>query len=506
MLVLARWKMVAIVLACLAGIVYTAPNFMPEALRSALPGFMPSKTINLGLDLRGGAHLLYQVDIDQVFADRAADIRSDARVTLREEEIRVQRVTLDGFDIMLQLQSASDVDAAKKALRKAYSDYLVAEEEGVIRLSLKEDAVTRIKQQVIEQSIEIVRRRIDALGTTEPLIQRQGDDRILVQAPGADAQGLKDVIGTTAKLTFHLLSSGGSVLRLPHAEDPNNILSLDRRAVITGDMLDDAYPTDQQGQVAIGFKLSSIGARRFCDVTRANVNKPFAIVLDEKVLSAPVIQSAICGGSGVITGNFDYKSANDLAMLLRAGALPAPMSVVEERSVGPSLGADSVEAGEISSLVGLAAILVFMVIAYGLFGVFSAFALLINVGCLLGLLSMLQATLTLPGIAGIVLTLGMAVDANVLIFERMREEVAKGRSAINAIEAGYRNAMSTIVDANLTTLIAAFILFSFGTGPVKGFAVTLALGIITSFFTAIMVSRLFIIWWLRGRRVKELPL
>lgn len=507
MLILPRWKMVVIILVCLAGIAFSSPNFLSAEMRSALSGVLPSKTVNLGLDLRGGAHLLYQVDVQQVFADRAADVRSDLRTSLRDEDISTARASLEGHDVLVQLRDAKDLDAAKVFVRKNYSDYLVSDEGSVdsFRMSMKDDAIARITSQTLDQSIEIVRRRIDALGTTEPLIQRQGDDRILVQAPGADAQGLKDVIGTTAKLTFHLLSSSGG-LRLPHAEDEGRILSLDRRAVITGEMLDDAYPTDQQGRVAIGFRLSNIGAKKFCKVTTDNIGKPFAIVLDGEVLSAPVIQSAICGGSGVITGQFDYGSANDLAMLLRAGALPAPMSVLEERSVGPSLGADSVEAGKIASLVGLLGILVFMVIAYGLFGVFSAGALVLNVGLLFGLLSMLQATLTLPGIAGIVLTLGMAVDANVLIFERIREELTKGRSAINAIDAGYKNAMSTIVDANLTTLIAAFILFSLGTGPIKGFAVTLGLGIVTSFFTAIMVTRMFIVLWLRGRRVKELPL
>ncbi len=510
MLQIASWKKIAIILACLGGVLFSMPNFLSSNAKEKFwPSFLPQKTVNLGLDLRGGAHLLYQVDMDSVFKERASMIRQDLRSTLRKDKIAYKRLNVIGHTIKLELRNSDEHDAARKLIRKSYPNIaLTTDVNGVIELSNSEAGHTHIVDQTISQSIEIVRRRIDELGTTEPLIQRQGDDRILVQAPGGDSQALKAVIGTTAKLSFHLLQetgkSGGWML--PDADNPLSMISVQRDALITGDMLDDAYPSDQQGRVAIGFRLSNVGARRFCDVTRNNVGRPFAIVLDEEVLSAPVIQSAICGGSGIITGNFNFKTANDLATLLRAGALPAPLAVVEERSVGPSLGADSVAAGKIAGIIGLIAVLIFMVVSYGLFGVFAAIALAINVGLLLAILSAIQATLTLPGIAGIVLTVGMAVDANVLIFERIREELKLGRSAVNAIDAGYRHAMSTIIDSNLTTLIAAFILFSFGTGPIKGFSVTLAVGIMTSFFTAIMVTRLFVVQWLNGRRPKELPI
>ncbi len=509
MIQLAPWKKIAIILACIWGVLFSLPNILPTDVKANLPGWFPHKTVNLGLDLRGGAHLLYGVDLDNVFEERAAMMRQDLRSTLRKERIGYKKLTQLKQDVLLRLRDQDQAEAARKLIRKSYPDIDIhVDDNGAMTLSPSEIGKKRVIDNTIAQSIEIVRRRIDELGTTEPLIQRQGEDRILVQAPGGDASALKAVIGTTAKLSFHLLTEPGKVdgLSLPYADNPSTRITLKRDALITGEMLDDAYPTDSSGRVAIGFKLNPVGARRFCEVTRANIGQPFAIVLDNEILSAPVIQSAICGGSGVITGNFNYASANDLATLLRAGALPAPLFVLEERSVGPSLGADSIEAGKIAGLIGLAAVLVFMVVTYGTFGIFAAGALLINVSLLMAVLSAVQATLTLPGIAGIVLTVGMAVDANVLIFERMREELRLGRSGINSIEAGYQHAMSTIVDSNLTTLIAAFILFSVGTGPIKGFSVTLTIGVVTSFFSAIMVTRLFIIQWLKGRRPKDLPL
>lgn len=505
MVQIARWKIILIVLTFLGGLLFSLPNFVPAGM---LPSFMPQKTVNLGLDLRGGAHLLYQVDLDVVFDERADAMKQDLRSALRKEKIGYTRLSAAGNMVQFALNNSADGEAARKIIRKSYQDITIDVDGPLVQISLDEAGIKRIKDQTISQSIEIVRRRIDEIGTTEPVIQRQGDDRILVQAPGADATALKAVIGTTAKLTFHLLMEPGKAggMSLPEADRPGSRLSLVRRALITGEMLDDAYPSDQQGQIAIGFKLNNVGSRRFCEVTRKNIGKPFAIVLDNEILSAPVIQSAICGGSGIITGNFTYASANELATLLRAGALPAPMEVVEERSVGPSLGADSVQAGKIASMIGLGFVLVYMTLSYGLFGVFANVALVANMLLLFGLLSLLQATLTLPGIAGIVLTIGMAVDANVLIFERIREELKGGRTAIGAVDQGYSQAMSTIVDSNLTSLIAAFILFSFGTGPIKGFSVTLGLGIMTSFFAAVMVTRLLIILWMKGKKLKELPI
>lgn len=509
---IAPWKIFLTILACVMGFVYSAPNLMQPELRQAieenLNGWLPTKTVNLGLDLRGGAHLLYAVDVEVVFKERAESYLQDLRSELRDERVGYARVGTIPRGIRVVLRNTEDGTQVRKIIRKIENNFdVTTSDEGLIIEAVMNDAaVKEVYDQTISQSIEIVRRRIDELGTTEPVIQRQGEDRLLIQAPGANADQLKGVIGTTAKLNFHLVrepGAAGAMISLPYMDDPSQKIAVERRAILTGDMLVNAQPSfDQNGQPVISFRLNNSGGRRFCDITRSNVQKPFAIVLDDEVLSAPVIREPICGGQGQISGGFTVEEANDLALLLRAGALPAPMSVMEERSVGPSLGADSIEAGQKASLLGLAAVLVFMFLAYGSFGLFADVALIVNVALIFALLSALQATLTLPGIAGIVLTVGMAVDANVLIFDRIREELRAGRSVISAIDAGYSGAMSTIVDSNLTTLIAAFILFSFGTGPIKGFSVTLGIGIITSFFTAIMVTRLFVVAWLRAQKSK----
>lgn len=512
MITLPRWKIILILCVCVFGVLYSAPNMLSPAMRSAmqehLPAWMPHKTVNLGLDLRGGAHLLYEVDVDVVFKEHADMMLQDLRTSLRKEKIGYVRIGTIKNGVRIKLRDKEDGEAARKIIRHSDSnlEVLTSADGLTIEATLNEAGLKAIYDQTISQSIEIVRRRIDELGTTEPVIQRQGDNRILIQAPGAGAQELKGIIGTTAKLGFHLVpdlqaGASGGVLTLPFAAEPGRTLKVSRRAMITGEMLDSASPSfDQSGQPVISFRLNGVGARRFCDVTRNNVNKPFAIVLDREILSVPNIREAICGGQGQISGGFTIEEANNLALLLRAGALPAPMHVMEERTVGPSLGADSVAAGKIASIIGLVGILIFMGLSYGTFGMMANAALLVNVALLFALLSSLQATLTLPGIAGIVLTIGMAVDANVLIFERIREELTKGRGALSAIDAGYSRAMSTIIDSNLTTLIAAFILFSFGTGPIKGFSVTLGLGIITSFFSAIMVTRLLVVLWLQKNR------
>lgn len=374
----------------------------------------------------------------------------------------------------------------------------------------------------MQQSIEIVRRRIDELGTTEPVIQQQGTDRILVQVPGLDdPQRLKELLGQTAKMNFRLVSnamSGQQALAsrtvpsgteiLYTADEPRAPVLVERRIMVGGDRLVDAQPGFDQrnGQPVVNFRFDSSGARQFGEVTRNNVGRPFAIVLDDKVISAPRINEPIMGGSGQISGSFTVQAANDLAILLRAGALPAPLNVLEERTVGPGLGADSIRAGEIAAVIGSVAVVVFMIASYGFFGLLANIALFLNVAMIFAALSILQATLTLPGIAGIVLTIGMAVDANVLIYERIREEIAAGKGPIPAIEAGYNRALSSILDANITTLISAAILFQMGSGPVRGFAVTLGIGIITSVFTAFTVNRLMVSVWLRRRRPKTLYL
>lgn len=514
MINIAPWKIVLTIVVCVLGFLYASPNLVGEStrnwLQNSLPVWMPSNTINLGLDLRGGAHLLYEVDVELAVSESSDELLQDVRKSLRQDKISYSRIGVIPQGVRVILKSKDDGENARRILRRANQNFAIDTGSAglVIEAVLNDQGLRQIYDDTMSQSIEIVRRRIDELGTTEPIIQRQGDDRILIQAPGADAESLKAIIGTTAKLNFHLVKepgSGGNVKTYPHAEDIRQKITVERRPLIMGEMLDNAAPTYQDGQPVISFRLNNIGARRFCDVTRKNVGKPFAIILDNEVLSAPVIREAICGGQGQISGRFTVSEANDLALLLRAGALPAPMKVVEERTVGPSLGADSVEAGKKASVIGLLLVLVFMALMYGLFGVMANVALTVNVALIFAILSGIQATLTLPGIAGIVLTMGMAVDANVLIFERIREEIRAGRTPISAIDAGYSRAMATIIDSNLTTLIAALILFSFGTGPIKGFAVTLGIGIMTSFFTAIMVTRLLVVTWLRKAKPTTVP-
>jgi len=508
MVQISRWKVIAVLLVVALGFLYASPNVTPQGARGwvaeHLPAWFPNKTINLGLDLRGGAHLLYEVDVDVVFKEQAELLRSDLSSELRKAKINRSGLGIIDGGVKLTLKDAADGEEARKIIRRLQNDIAIDSKGASITAVLNEAGRKSLYDQTIAQSIEIVRRRIDELGTTEPVIQRQGEDRILIQAPGADSSALQAIIGKTAKLTFHLVATDpnkAGVKNLPSKDMAGQRIPIERRAMLTGDMLNNAQPSfNQGGQPVVTFALDRRGTKRFCDVTRKHTNKPFAIVLDNEVLSAPNINEPICGGRAEISGSFTLEEVNDLSILLRAGALPAPMKVVEERTVGPSLGADSVAAGKIAALIGLALVLVFMGLSYGLFGVFANVALVSNVALMFAILSSLQATLTLPGIAGIVLTIGMAVDANVLIFERIKEELSNGRSPISAVDAGFSRAMSTIIDANLTTLIAAIILFSFGTGPIKGFSVTLMIGIMTSFFSAIMVTRILAVHWLRKNK------
>jgi preprotein translocase subunit SecD len=402
-------------------------------------------------------------------------------------------------------------------------DMQVTTSSGKIHVKPAKAAVAAWIRGALEQSLEIVRRRVDETGVVEPTIMRQGTDRLLIQLPGVQDPGrIKALLGTTAKMTFHLLEDGvaRSALQrgarlppgvdlLPGSERGNNELyPVKRRAMLEGDRLVDAGAGFDQrtGEPVVNFRFDSRGAQRFAEVTRANVGKPFAIVLDGKVLSAPVIREPITGGQGQISGSFTVQAANDLAILLRAGALPAPLTVIEERTVGPGLGQDSIEKGELAAYVGSIMVIVFMLLTYRLFGVFANIAVAINVAMIFGLLSLLNATLTLPGIAGIVLTVGIAVDSNVLIYERIREELRGGRNAISAIDAGFKRALATILDSNITTFIAAAVLFYIGTGPVRGFAVTLGIGIITTVFTAFTLTRLIVAGWVRWKRPQSVPI
>ncbi len=501
-----------------------------EADRALWPEFLPSTLVNLGLDLRGGAHLLAEVQVADVYEARMDSLWPELRDALRDARdqvgtIRRQDAPPGELHVRIsQPEGMADAVAAARALATPVISLTgmsaptleVRGENDLLIVTLSEDERRATDDRTMQQSVEIVRRRVDEAGTREPTIQRQGADRILIQVPGiGSAQELKDLIGTTARLTFHPVVRrttdpetrvDARELLLPSLDEPGAFYVLEQTPVVTGDDLVDSQPAfDQQtGQPAVTFRFNPSGARDFGDYTAANVGAPFAIVLDGEVISAPVIRSAITGGSGQITGNFTVAESTELAVLLRAGALPAEMVFLEERTIGPELGADSIRAGEMAALVAFAAVLVFMVLSYGLFGLFASIALVLNVGLIFGVLSLIGATLTLPGIAGIVLTIGMAVDANVLVFERIREELKIAKGPARAIELGYSRALSAIVDANLTTFIIAVILFVLGSGPVRGFSITLGIGIITSVFTAIYVTRLIIVTWFDRARPKTL--
>ena len=521
MVYFAKWKMVLVGIICLLGLSFAAPNFIPLNQAEALPGWLPRQHISLGLDLQGGSHLLLEVDSKTVIREYLDSMVDAARIELRRDKIRYQGLGISGNGIQVTIKDEEKVDEARKLLRALERDAVLDEDDGRIVMTLNERMIRDRKTAAVQQSIEIVRRRVDETGTREPTIQQQGDDRILVQLPGIDdPERIKRLLGKTAKMSFHLVDQRNSVESamagrippgswlLPSEGEDGRMYLIRKRVMVSGDTLIDAQPsTDSRtNEPVVTFRFDTAGAKRFGSATSKNVGKLFAIVLDRKVISAPVIREPILGGSGQISGSFSFQSAQDLALLLRAGALPAPLTILEERSVGPGLGADSIAAGKIASIIGIILVVVFMVAAYGLFGFMADIALIVNMVLILGALSFLQATLTLPGIAGIVLTIGMAVDANVLVFERIREEVRSGRTPISSIDAGYSRAITTIIDANLTTLIAALLLYAFGSGPVRGFAVTLSIGIITSMFTAIMLTRLMIVIWLRRTKPDVLPL
>lgn len=501
-----------------------------EAQAARWPSYLPSFLVNLGLDLRGGAHLLAEVQVSDVYEARLQAMWPDVRDLLRDQRatvgtIRLQDSAPDELRVRLNErpdQAGQAAELVRRLGRPVSSvtgagsndiDVTVDGADIVVRLSEAERAAT--DDRTVQQSLEIIRRRIDEVGTREPSIQRQGADRILIQVPGVgSAAELKEIIGTTAQLTFQPvvtrtsnpdMPAGAGNELLPSMDEPGQFYILEQAPVVTGEELVDAQPAfDQNGRPAVNFRFNPSGARKFGNFTAANIGNPFAIVLDNEVISAPVIQSHIPGGSGIITGSFSVEESTQLAILLRAGALPAGLNFLEERTIGPELGADSIEAGRIASIVAGVLVLTFMILSYGMFGVFANIALIINVGLIFGLLSLIGATLTLPGIAGIVLTIGMAVDANVLVFERIKEELKTAKGPARAIELGYEKALSAIVDANITTFMTAVILYVMGSGPVRGFAITLGLGIMTSVFTAIFVTRLIIVIWFERRRPKTI--
>ncbi|WP_223426633.1 protein translocase subunit SecD [Tateyamaria pelophila] len=500
-----------------------------QALAAQWPSWMPSALVNLGLDLRGGAHLLAEVQVADVYASRMQSAWPEIRDALRPEratvgtirlqpsppdELRIRIGEIDGMPRALQVVRAL-ARPVQTLTGVGANDIDVTSDGDVIIVTLSEAERLASDQRTVQQSLEIVRRRIDEVGTREPTIQRQGAQRILIQVPGiGSAAELKEIIGTTAQLTFNPVVSrtsdatqapGVGNRLVPSLDEPGLFYVIESAPVVTGEDLVDAQPSfDQNGSPAVSFRFNTSAARSFGDYTAENIGSPFAIVLDDEVVSAPVIQSHIPGGSGIITGRFSVEESTNLAVLLRAGALPAELVFLEERTIGPELGQDSIDAGKIATMVAFAAVLVFMFLSYGLFGIFANIALIVNVAMIFGLLSLVGATLTLPGIAGIVLTVGMAVDANVLVFERIREELKSARGPARAIELGYEKALSAIIDANITTFITAVILFAMGSGPVRGFAITLGLGIITSVFTAIYVTRLMVVMWFERRRPKTI--
>ncbi|WP_223478010.1 protein translocase subunit SecDF [Oricola indica] len=534
MLYFSPWKTVLIWLAVVVGILFAIPNlFAPTTLQS-FPGFLPQSRLALGLDLQGGVHLQLKLDRQELVENRLETVRDDVRRLLRADSIGYTGLSGRGQTVTVRIRDEADIERAKTALASLtepvsgglLSGGILQEvtrdepEPGLFQFNITDQGIDYRMAQAVTQTVEVIRGRIDELGTTEPVIQRQGTDRIIVQVPGLDdPQRLKDLIGTTARLTFQMVDvttpvedaintrppAGTEVLY--STDDPPIPYLIETREIVTGENLEDAQAGFDQrtNEPIVTFRFDGTGAQRFGRATQENVGRPFAIVLDNQVVSAPVINEPILGGSGQISGNFSVEGANDLAILLRAGALPLTPTFVEERTVGPSLGADSVAAGEIAGIIGSILVVAFMFLAYGFFGLVANVALIVNVILVVAALSGLGATLTLPGIAGIVLTVGMAVDSNVLIFERIREERAAGRSVIQAIDTGFQKALATIVDANLTTLIAAVILFYLGSGPIRGFAVTLAIGIVTTVFTAFVLTRWMIAFWVRRQKPKELP-
>ena len=534
MLYISRWKMWAIIATTLIICSFAIPNFFSKEIVDSWPKWA-QRHIVLGLDLQGGSNILLEIDSNAVRQEKVNALRDDARRIVRENKLSPANVTVkgntvevrirDGADSKLALQKLQELSQPLGGLLQATGQRtvdVVDAGNGVFRLTVTEPALVERIRQSVDQSIQIIERRVNELGTVEPSIQRQGVDRILVQVPGLqDPQRLKELLGKTAKLTFRMVDTTttpeqalqgrvppDSELLYGSASESKQPYVIEKQVVVSGEDLVDAQPGFDQrtSEPIVSFRFNSNGARRFAQATTENVGRPFAIVLDNEVISAPVIREPIIGGSGQISGNFSVQSANDLSILLRAGALPAPLTIIEERTVGAGLGQDSIEKGIRAAWIGSIAVIVFMLATYGLFGLFANIAVAFNVAMILGILSLLNATLTLPGICGIVLTVGIAVDSNVLIYERIREEVRAGRTALNAIDAGFTRALATILDSNITTFIAAAVLFYIGTGPVRGFAVTLGIGIITTVFTAFTLTRLMVAVWVRWWRPRTVPI
>ncbi|GHF26065.1 hypothetical protein GCM10017044_21150 [Kordiimonas sediminis] len=534
MLTFPRWKKLFILLVCLGGILTALPNFLTEEQRSELPAMMPSDTLSLGLDLQGGVHLLLEAETDDVVDTKLKNLAEQVRdIRKSVAHLNFRNIRISGTSVTFEVTRDEYIERAREELLPITQtttggvnpllgggvQEVTLEREGrKFTLNLTPEGINVQKRDAVARAMEVIRRRVDPNGTREITVQREGDDRIVLQVPGEDdPEALKRIIQTAAKLTFHDVVTdlsqqdmqrgrlGAGVSLLPLKE--GGMIAIRDRVIVDGADLTNAQPSfDQNGRPAVSFTFNTSGARKFGNHTRANIGRPFAIALDEVVISAPTIQSAILGGSGIITGAGDVTETQELATLLKAGALPIPLEVLEQRTVGPDLGADSIAAGEWAAVIGFVGVIIFMTVSYGLFGIAANIALVVNLILIMGALSLFGATLTLPGIAGIVLTIGMAVDANVLVFERIREEQNAGAKPFTAMEQGYGQAFSTIMDANITTFIAAALLYVLGSGPVQGFAVTLGVGIVTSIFTAVVLTRFFLASWVTRARPEKLPI
>jgi len=557
MLNLPRWQTIAILLVTAFAGIFALPNVLPESIDNALPKWYSQNRINLGLDLRGGAHFLLEVDLRGVMTERLTNLSDSLRGELRKQQVAYKSIDVEAGkgNVVIVLRDAAQRPKALEAVRTIDATLAVGGEGDTIQLAYQGQELFRKRKEVIDQSIEILRRRVDETGTIEPTIVRQGDDRILLQVPGIkDTTELKRKINQTAKLTFHLVDEtvamggqnipatlpptttliptreGMQALRASNPKAYEEIqaanprmtgeqvcrryqpqcLPVFKRVIVGGEDLDDAKSTfenQQGGRPIIAFTFNSSGGRAFCAATRANIGKRLAIQLDNEIISAPAVQSAICGGSGIITGQFTTQQTQEQALLLRSGALPATLTIIEERTVGADLGADAIHAGTVAAFVGTAFVIFVMLAGYGpVFGGFASVAMVVNLLLVLAGMSVLGASLTLPGIAGLVLTVGMSVDSNVLIYERVREERLAGRSAFSALATGYERALTAVIDSNLTALIAGVLLFGFGSGPIRGFATSLSLGLVTHLFTATVFTRMLLSFWVRWRRPTELPI
>ena len=554
MLNLQRWQTIAVIAFTALAVLFALPNVLPAVVLDHLPGWYQQSRINLGLDLRGGAHFLLEADLRSVLNERLTNLSDSVRGELRKQQVPFKDITVEqGRAVNVVLRDETQRAKAIEAIRNVDPSLGVTGSGDTIRLAYSDQDLFRRKKEVIDQSIEILRRRVDETGTIEPTITRQGDDRILLQVPGIkDTTDLKRKINQTAKLTFHLVNedvaAAGQAANVPpttfmvptregmqelrrsnpkaweeiQAANPRmspeqicrryqpNCLPVFKRVIVGGEDLDDAKATFEQqqgGRPIISFTFNAAGGRAFCAATRANIGKRLAIQLDNEIISAPVVQSAICGGSGIITGTFTTQQTQEQALLLRSGALPATLTIIEERTVGADLGADAIRDGTVAALVGTALVILLMLIVYGpVFGGFASLAMMVNMLLVFAGMSVLGASLTLPGIAGLVLTVGMSVDSNVLIYERVREESANGRSPFSALATGYERALTAVIDSNLTALIAGVLLFGFGSGPIRGFATSLTLGLLTHLFTATIFTRMLLAAWVRWRRPTALPI